>query len=139
MELIVDKVEGVKRVRNLVVVSYIDGALESEEPWIWCPTQDESRVPNFEPSRSTINFFREKLSLFANLEKAQRLLDDRRMQQLRIRNKQMEFDLPVPVGDDMDVGDYFPVQNDLPLNYYVGQFRVPDSATRPQESASSST
>ena len=129
INLIMTKVQGVRRVKNLFMVSYIDGILESEKQVTWCPTTKECYVPNFEPLRTNITFFKNNLPVLPSRDRALRLLNDLRMEDLRIRNKEANSTIPVPVGEDMEVGDHYPVQNDLPLNYYVGQFKVPDSAS----------
>jgi hypothetical protein len=37
-------------------------------------------------------------------------------------------DIPVPIGDSLDFGDYYSIQNDLPVTYGVGKARLPASA-----------
>lgn len=39
------------------------------------------------------------------------------------------FDIPVPGGDVYPVGEYYPIQNDLPLVYGVGEAGLPDHVT----------
>lgn len=126
---IIADIEGVKAVKNVSIVSFIDGILESEEKWIWCPTEKPCRVPNFNRERSNIIFYKKRLPFYANRDETEDLLRERRLRDLRIRNQTSQDPLPVPVGEDMQVAEYYPVQNDLPLNYMVGQFKVPDSST----------
>lgn len=120
-------ISGVQGVRNLRIVSFIDELPSAEEKWIWCPSEDACRVPNFEPKKSSLVFYKKDLPFYANQEEALALLADKDTQDMRIRYRKHQKDLPVPTGEDMEVEDYYPVQNDLPLNYMVGQYGVPTS------------
>ncbi|MEZ4827088.1 MAG: hypothetical protein R3C61_12550 [Bacteroidia bacterium] len=122
-------IPGVVAVKNLVMVSFIDDRFRDEEKWILCPSDDACRLPNFSPDRSNFIFYKNEIPFYANADKARMILSNRETADLRIKHKNHQDNLPVPVGEDMEVSDHFPVQNDLPLNYLVGQFQVPDSAT----------
>ena len=38
-------------------------------------------------------------------------------------------DIPIPVGESLAMGDYYSIQNDLPVTYGVGKARLPASST----------
>ena len=124
---IIADIEGVKAVRDVTIVSFVDGVKENEQQWIWCPTEKPCRVPNFEPDRSNIVFYKKGLPYYPDLDEVDDLLSERRLRDLRVRSQTSQDPLPVPVGEDMQLDDYYPVQNDLPLNYMVGRYQVPAS------------
>ncbi|MEZ4774818.1 MAG: hypothetical protein R3D00_16655 [Bacteroidia bacterium] len=122
-------IPGVISVRNLVMVSFIDDRFRDEEKWELCPSPDPCRIPNFSPSRSNFIFYKNERPFYANADKALQILQNREAESFRIKHKAHQDNLPVPVGEDMELADHFPVQNDLPLNYMVGQYKVPQSAS----------
>lgn len=42
---------------------------------------------------------------------------------------QPEYDLPIPIGDTFPVKEFYPIQNDLPITYGVGEPGLPERAT----------
>ena len=128
LQLIMD-LPGVLAVRNLSMVSYIDGDRRCVAPWLLCPDEDPCRLPNFSPLYSSMVFYVNGLPAFANKNKVQQLVQIKEAEAIILKHKDHDGDLPIPVGEDMELGDFFPVQNDLPLNYLVGQYRVPLSET----------
>lgn len=127
IQLLMD-IPGVEGIRNMRLLSFIDEILRCEEPWVLCPSLYPCRIPNFSPKRSNIIFYKNGLPFYANLDKTLSLLEDRVNREMNLKHKEHKDNLPVPLGDDMELQDYLPVQNDLPLNYMVGQFKVPESA-----------
>ncbi|MDX2246139.1 MAG: hypothetical protein SF052_05160 [Bacteroidia bacterium] len=121
-------IPGVLSVKNLVMVSFIDDRFRDEEKWELCPSNDPCRIPNFSPARSNMIFYKKDHPFYANIDKARLILQNREAEDLRIKHKEHPDNLPIPVGEDMELADHFPVQNDLPLNYLTGQYKVPHSA-----------
>src|SRR5690606_2614083 len=39
------------------------------------------------------------------------------------------IDIPIPIGESLAIGDYYSIQNDLPLTYGVGEAGAPASAS----------
>lgn len=122
-------IKGITAVKNLSMLSYIDEVLREQEKWELCPAEDDCRLPNFSPDKSNFIFYKNDLPFYADIDKARQILFEREAEDIRLKHKEHEDNLPIPVGEDMEVGDHYPVQNDLPLNYLVGQYRVPASET----------
>jgi hypothetical protein len=122
-------IPGVETVKSLRMVSYTDGDKRKEEAWALCLCTCESqcRTPNFSPERSKICFFRNRQPLGANLEKAKAAYEEIQSLNAPLRLSGKQYDLPVPVGQDRQLGNYLPAQTDLPANYLTGVFEAPDS------------
>lgn len=126
IQLLMD-IPGLLAVKNLRIVSFIDDRRSAIASWTWCPHPDPCLAPNFSPARSRFVFHKKGLPFHANQEEALALLKDKEARDLRMRYLNHPNNLPVPLGEDMEVADHFPLQNDLPLNYMVGQYGVPES------------
>ncbi len=121
--------ERVVAVKEISLLSFVDGEPRVETPWVLELAIDRFRAPQFSPGRSKIIFYKNDLPYYANTDRVTELLDERKAQNLPTKLKGHEQDLPVPVGVFRDLADYYPIQNELPAAYLVGQNRVPDSAS----------
>ena len=128
IQLIMD-IPGVLAVKNLSLLSYIDEILCKQDKWLLCPDADPCRITNYSPARSNFIFYINGLPTYADKAQTALILQAKEAHDLKLKHKEHEDNLPIPVGEDMEVDDYFPLQNDLPLNYLVGQYRVPKSET----------
>ena len=97
-----------------------------EQPWILELADTNAFAPDFSPERSKIFFYKNNLPYLANRELVAELLTEKRATTKRSKLRGHEADLPVPIGEFKDLSDYFPIQNDLPETYFVGQNLVPD-------------
>ncbi|VAW60327.1 FIG00613413: hypothetical protein [hydrothermal vent metagenome] len=121
--------QGVVSIKNISLLSFIDGLLFSHEPWILTLSTDKFRSPVFTPERSKFVFYKNDIPYYANRKKVYELYAEKKLRFLRNKLKGHESDLPVPIGVDKSLARYYPVQNELPMNYQVGQIRVKESAS----------
>jgi hypothetical protein len=115
-------------IRNISLLSFVDGALRRQDAWILPLATDRFRSPSFSPERSKVVFYKNDLPYYANRTRQRVLLNKQRARIGRTPLRREEGDLPVPVGQFRAPGVYYPTQNDLPPAYHVGQIRVPDAA-----------
>lgn len=147
IQIIMD-VPGVTAVKNISLLSYtevtpenpvkpgdqvvvLDGTqfIVREEPWILELADPSKMAPDFDPEKSKIVFYKDDLPYLPNINKALDLYNERRSLMSSRKLIGIQRDLPVPVGDFMDVEKHYPIQNDLPATYMVGDYRVPESET----------
>lgn len=98
-----------------------------EEPWILELEDINFFAPDFNPERSKIIFYKTGLPYYPKMTKVLELFREKRLKNYRNKLKGHERDLPVPIGDDMALEDYYPVQHELPETYRVGRYQVPAS------------
>jgi hypothetical protein len=144
---IIMRIEGVISIKKIRLLSYIEidnsytvrpmdviitrngkKYLVREEEWILDLSDPEKLAPNFNPDLSKVIFYKNKLPYFADTKKVIDLFNEKRSHDY-IRLKGHEKDLPIPVGEDKNIEDYYPVQNELPAVYLTGQFLPLDSDT----------
>ena len=121
-------IEDVIAVRGFKLLRYEDGVLvEPAESWIM--QLQAGHAAQFSRVKSKLIFYKGLLPFMANQEEV--LVELNRLQQSsgRIRKTGHKTDIDVPQGNWRDLNDYFPVQNDFPMVYGIGQLGLPDSAT----------
>lgn len=101
----------------------------SQEPWILELQELDVFAPDFRPDRSRVIFFKNDLPYLPNMNRVEELYQEKRAAQIRNKLKGHENDLPVPLGNYKELETYYPIQNELPTTYRVGQNRVPNSDT----------
>jgi len=121
--------EGVVSIKSISLLSFIDGLLLNHAPWILALSTDKFRSPVFVPERSKIVFYKNEIPYYANREKVYKLYSEKKSRSLRNKLKGHENDLPIPIGVYKSLDSYYPVQNELPMTYQVGQNRVKESAS----------
>ena len=133
---IIMTIEGVTAVRQIELVSFIDGVAKTHSSsiedgkWLHPLSNDQFLAPVFTPERSKIFFYKNNLPYLANKTKTEYALSEKKAQDIYSKlNGASEADLPVPVGTYRDLGAYTSIQNDLPETYRVGRNRVPASAS----------
>jgi hypothetical protein len=114
-------------VRNMSLLSFVDHKLRLQESWILPLATDRFRAPIFSPGKSKIVFFKNGLPYFANRDRALELLKTKHAAEGRLKLNADKADLQIPVGQDGALGEYFPIQNELPAVYGVGDVGVPAS------------
>ena len=147
IQIIMD-VEGVIAVKSILLLSFReitdpseiqpgDQVIELDDKLYWYDEQDwilqlqdiNFFAPDFQPERSKVFFYKNGLPYLANKKKVFELLKEKRAKQIRGKLKGHEKDLPIPVGEFKNLEDYYPIQNDLPETYFVGQNPVPQRRT----------
>ncbi|HMB92796.1 MAG TPA: hypothetical protein VKP65_18245, partial [Rhodothermales bacterium] len=126
IQIIMD-VPGVVSVKNISLLSFIDGVFNKQADWILDLDSPDFRAPEFTPERSKLIFYKNDLPYYANLKEVLDLLDEKKSREVQSKLKGHEQDLPVPVGTYKNLSDYYPLQNELPETYRVGRQRVPAS------------
>jgi hypothetical protein len=126
---IVMEIPGVRAIKSISLLSFLDGKLRTHEEWVLELATDRFRAPEFSPQRSKIIFYRNELPYYANRMEVEARVKEKKASELQTKLKRHDHDLPVPLGEDKHLADYYPLQNELPLNYLVGRNRVPASET----------
>lgn len=128
MNLLMD-IDGVKEIRKVRLQAYRDGVLTEEDPWFLCLVKDKCWKPNFTPGRSCLTFYKRNIIQRSDAREVAILLEEKRLSTRPIKLTEPASDLPVPIGKDREVGDYWPMQHDLPGIFRTGKFEVPGSET----------
>ncbi len=116
-------------VKNLSLLSFIDGEFRLHEEWRLPLANDQGRSPSFNPERSKIVFFQNGIPDYANRVYSKTLLKEKKAGDLRNKLQGHQNDLPVPVGEFRDLGAYHLVQHEIPMTYRVGNIAVEASKT----------
>ena len=135
IQIIMD-VPDVISVKEISLLSFIDGNFRIQENWVLNLASDRFRVPDFSVERSKVIFYRDELPYYANVGRVAALIEEKKAGDLHSKLKGHERDLPIPVGEHKDLEDYYPIQNELPPTYRVGNIRVAESDS-PQRKAQS--
>jgi hypothetical protein len=122
---------GVVSVKNIALLSFIDGLLTDEDvqEWVLELSTDRYRSPVFSPERSKFVFYKNDIPYYANRDRVYELYKEKKARDVQLKLKGHEKNLPIPVGTDRHLADFYPVQNELPAVYQVGRYRVPQSST----------
>lgn len=123
------KVAGVVAVKNIRLLSFVDGKLRAQADWQLTLSDDRFRIAVFSPVRSKLIFYKHDLPYYANRKRVETLLKEKKAADIEAKLKGHKRELPVPMGEARGLADYYPVQNELPITYCVGRVRVPESET----------
>ncbi len=119
--------DAVVSIKEISLLSFIDGVFRIQEEWVLDLATDRFRAPDFSSDRSKIIFYKNDLPYYANRKRVAELVKEKKAADLQSKLKGHERDLPVPIGEFRNLEDYYPAQNELPDTYRVGQIRVPES------------
>ncbi len=128
-------VAGVVAVKNIRLLSFVDGKLRAQADWQLTLSDDRFRIAVLSPARpdlparSKLIFYKHELPYYANRKRVETLLKEKKAADIEAKLKGHKREIPVPVGEARSLADYYPVQNELPLTYCVGRVRVPESET----------
>jgi hypothetical protein len=120
-------IEDVVAVRSFKLLRYEDGILqEPAEPWVM--KLIPGHAAQFSRVKSKLIFYKGLLPFMAKQDEV--LIELNRLQQSsgRFRKTGQKMDIDVPTGTWRELDDYFPVQNDFPMVYGIGQTGLPESA-----------
>lgn len=127
IQIIMD-VPGVVAIRKILLTSYQDGVpIHAGEKWVLPLAVD--RATRLSVKASRFQFFKSEIPFRANEPAVEDRLEDLRAAGTIRRYTGHNFDLLPPVGRFRRLGDYFSLQNDFPLNYGIGRFGLPPTAT----------
>jgi len=120
-------VSGVLAVKNISLLSFVEGDLGIQEEWILRLTTKPFRAPEFSSERSKVIFYKNNLPYYPNRHRVEQLLKERKAAEIQTKLKGHQNNLPIPFGEDKQLDTYYPIQNELPANYRVGRLRVAES------------
>ncbi len=131
MYQIIMDVPGVRAVKNLSLLSFVDGTFRRQEPWILPLSTDRFRALAFSVERSKVIFYKNDLPYYPNRTRVEELLTEHRATNIpsKLKGQELHLNLPVPLGEDKQLEAYYPIQNEMPANFRVGKLRVADSET----------
>lgn len=126
---IISKVDGIVEVSDLNVSNYLDGQLQEQSRWLIKLSEDPTVTPNFNPSenRSCFSFTQNGVAKKPDDGVVESLLIEKIQSNKPETVRKRSNRIPIPVGQPKGIGEYYPMQNELPVNYLVGTYRVPDS------------
>jgi hypothetical protein len=120
-------IEDVVAVRGFKLLRYEDGVLQETEPWIL--SLNPGYAAQFSRLKSKLIFYKGLLPFMAQQDEV--LVELNRLQQSsgRFRKTGHKMDIEVPRGKWRELNDYFPVLNDFPMVYGIGQPGLSDSSS----------
>lgn len=124
VQVIMD-VPGVTAIREISVLSFLDDAVHRHEEWV-LPLEPD-RISEFTVDRSKIIFYKNDLPYYANRGDVRELLQEKKLEDRPTKLRERANNFPVPVGEDRQIEDYYPIQNEMPAAYMVGNNRPPAS------------
>ncbi len=125
LNLLMD-IPGVKTIKGLRMESWKEGVMTQSKPWLLCLDAATCRVPNYAPERACLSFYRDGIALRTDSRRVQDFLEELQLTTTTIRLRGHDTDLPVPIGEDRQVGDYDPIQHELPGIYQAGRYLTPE-------------
>jgi hypothetical protein len=127
-------VDGVLAVKSLKLLRRSDP--EHLEEWILPLSADRFRIAVFrafpvegDPLHfgSKLTFYKRGLPYYTNRKRVEPLFNQKKAADIEAKLKVRQKELSVPEGEWRNVGEYEPMQNELPGTYCVGRIRVPAS------------
>ena len=126
---IISKVDGVVEVSDVTASNYLDGQLQEQSHWVIKLSEDPTVSPNFNPSKnkSCFKFTQNGVTKKTDNGVVESLLIEKIQSNKPETVRKSSNRIPIPVGLPKGIGEYYPMQNELPVNYLVGTYRVPDN------------
>ncbi len=129
-------IAGVKSVNNLLITKYnaagepikgaADGGLNKDRISAnWTMAVSAGHQPELNRNISRFLFYKNGLPFLPRTDEAYDTLVQLRGAVERPKLKDVEADLPIPVGTYRNAADYYPVQYTLPMTYGVGEEGLP--------------
>ncbi|MGB8192285.1 MAG: hypothetical protein WCF67_10220 [Chitinophagaceae bacterium] len=117
-------------VRNLSLANYLDNRpITSNARDCLQLVESQRHVPRLSLTKSRIVFYRNQVEVKYDLARVIELFNEKKAVQLAGLGASFS-DIPLPQGQQYPVTEYYPIQNDLPLIYGVGEAGLPDTATQ---------
>lgn len=121
-------IEEVIAVKSILLTSYVNGQpVKVNIPWV-LTLSSKFHVARLSKDRSKFMFYKEFFPYIANkaeTEKELKLLEASQ----KFRLKGHKTDVEIPEGTYLEINDYYPVQNEFPLNYGIGPHGLPSDAS----------
>ena len=90
--------------------------------------ESQIHVPRLSLTKSRIVFYRNGIEVTYDIARVIQIFNEKKAALLALPVTGPS-DIPLPQGEPFPVADYYPIQNDLPLIYGVGEAGLPDTAT----------
>ena len=122
-------IPGIVAVKNLLLTSYVNGLpYQVNQLWI-LKLSGKDFAPKLFREKSRIIFYKDILPYIANEKSVNQKLSELKDVNKKHRLSGHEKNLPIPEGRVMDIEDYFPLQNEFPLCYGIGEIGLPGSSS----------
>ena len=116
------KIEGIKTIRSISLLSSFD---PEQEPQKWVLPLAPNQTPRLNDD-IPITFYKRNRSYPLDIDPDDN--NDNNDLELSESGQQAQ-DIPIPVGEYRELSDYESIQNEFPVNYGIGEFGLPASAT----------
>ena len=116
-------------VRDLRLSNFLDGRTITSDARDCLRLVNSNRhIPRFSPEKSKVFFYRDGVEISYDIERVMQIFSEKKSA-IEAGTAPGSEDLPIPSGEAFAVSDYYPVQNDLPLIYGIGEAGLPEHAT----------
>jgi hypothetical protein len=116
-------------VRNLSLANYLDSRpITTHARDCLTLVNSQRHIPRLSLTKSRILFYRNQVAVNYDLDRVIDLFNEKKAALLQ-QEATGFADIPRPQGEVYPVSEYYPIQNDLPLIYGVGEAGLPDTAT----------
>ena len=125
---IIMDIPGVVAIHRFLMSKYDEDGNPLATDRQWTLNISDGHKVRLNKTRSKVLFFKSELPILpddAGVKRHLMLLEGANQQ---IKLTQFQGDLPVPTGNFRDVNHHYPLQNDLPQTYGVGESGLPESA-----------
>lgn len=117
-------------VRNLSLSLYIDNRIITSDAKDCLQLINSIRhVPRLSVGKCRITFIRNNVEVNYDIARALELFEQKKLLEV-VENNADTPDIPITQGISYPIGEYYPVQNSLPVTYGVGINSLPVSASR---------
>jgi uncharacterized protein YegP (UPF0339 family) len=120
-------IDGVIAVKTISFLKYIDGNVIEVQDWVM--SLGILLAPRLSRDKSKFTFYKGVLPYFAHKESVDHELRELQQRNEAFRKAGHKRDLPVPEGEFRSLTEYFPVQNDFPLVYGIGEIGLSGTVT----------
>ncbi|WP_299183417.1 hypothetical protein [uncultured Aquimarina sp.] len=97
----------------------------------WLLPLDTSKTPilDVDGTLSQLSFTSKGLTVSVDIERIKQLYNQKRTEEVSRLGSLIEKDIILPTSDALSLDQYYPIQNQFPMNYGIGEIGVPDSAS----------
>lgn len=116
-------------VRNLSLSNHLDNrSINTNARDCLNLVKSQRHIPKLSLSKSRIIFFRNGIEASYDLNQVIEIFNEKKSS-LRSQQIAHSSDIALPRGKQYDIDNYYPVQNDLPLSYGVGEAGLPENVS----------
>lgn len=121
---IIMDIEGVQAIRKIrIASSYLGEVINNGEEWVL--VLGKGRAPRLHHPTSVLTFYKGLIPYYSEKDQLEKYLKELEHEVRTAKLKKDKYDLPFPEGKFLDVADYIPIQEDLPLIYGTGSKGIP--------------